>query len=141
MKGIVCRVLFGTRIAMVLETMSASFSALVIDESPEVQGCLRRLLNRLGCEVTLAESESQGISRLSSAKFQAVFVALCGKEIRGREVARWAKTHGNGTKVFVVTSWRGELEDKVLAVDGIHGVVHKPLIFSEVRDVMLEHLG
>ncbi|MBD3315878.1 MAG: response regulator [Chitinivibrionales bacterium] len=121
--------------------MSASFYTLVIDENPQVQGNLRRLLNRLGCEVTLADTEGQGISRLASSKYHAVFVALCGKAIRGREVARWVKIYGNGTKVFVVTSWRGELEEKVLAVDGIHGVVHKPLIFSEVRDVMLEHLG
>jgi CheY-like chemotaxis protein len=121
--------------------MGGSFSALVIDESPEVQAGLRRVLNRLGCGVTSAGSESEGIAQLTSVTFDAVFVALCGKEIRGREVARWIKGHGNGTKVFVVTSWRGELEGKVLAVDGIHGVVHKPLIFSEVRDVMLEHLG
>jgi hypothetical protein len=43
--------------------------------------------------------------------------------------------------VVIVTSWRGELETTVLALEGIHGVIHKPLMFGEVRDMLLELLG
>jgi hypothetical protein len=40
-----------------------------------------------------------------------------------------------------MTSWRGQLDEGLLASDGIDGVVRKPLVFNEIRDEVLEHFG
>jgi DNA-binding NtrC family response regulator len=121
--------------------MESYFNALVIDEDSGVRVCFKKALNRLGCSVKEAESAECGISELASNGFNVVFASLCVKNIGARGVARWIKTHSPKTKFFVITSWKGQLEQHILAVDGIHGVIHKPLLFTEIRDALLEQLG
>jgi sigma-B regulation protein RsbU (phosphoserine phosphatase) len=121
--------------------MSAMFHVLVIDDDTVLRELLRKSLSRLGCEVTVAETAEGGIEQLKRSSYDAVFAALCVRELGGRSIARWVKHQGCGTKFFIVTSWKGDLEPHLLRIDGIHDVIHKPISFSEVRDKVLEHLG
>ncbi|MBN1307048.1 MAG: response regulator [Chitinispirillaceae bacterium] len=121
--------------------MAIIFQMLVIDDDADLCETLRKNLVRLGCEVTIADTAESGLEQLKSAKFDAVFAALCVRDMGGRSIARWVKDRLNGTKFFIVTSWKGDLEPNLLKLDGIHDVIHKPINFSEVRDKVLEHLG
>jgi sigma-B regulation protein RsbU (phosphoserine phosphatase) len=121
--------------------MSAMFHVLVIDDDSSLREILRKSLSRLGCEVTVVDTAERGIEELQNDQFDAVFAALCVREIGGRSIARWVKRQATDTKFFIVTSWKGDLEPHLLRVDGIHDVIHKPISFSEVRDKVLEHLG
>jgi DNA-binding response OmpR family regulator len=102
---------------------------------------LRKNLARLGCKVKCVTSSENGIEELKKTNFDAVFADLCVREKGGRSVARWVKNESGKSKVFIVTSWKGELEPNLLRLDGIHAVIHKPFIFSEIRDKILEHIG
>ncbi len=117
------------------------FHVLVIDDDAYLREILCRNLSRLGCDVSMAETAECGLDRLKKEKFDAVFAALCVRTMGGRCIARWVKNQLNGTKFFIITSWKGDLEPNLLKLDGIHDVVHKPVNFGEIRDIVLEHLG
>ncbi len=121
--------------------MGVSFKILVIEDNPATQEALKRSLSRLGCEVYTVDTAEKGIAELSKISYDAVFAALCVREKGARSVARWVKTNSLKTKCFAVTSWKGELESNLLHMDGIHDVIRKPLIFTEIRDKLLEYLG
>jgi DNA-binding response OmpR family regulator len=121
--------------------MGNSFQVLIISESIETQVELRKNLTRLGCKVKFASSSEVGIEELKKNSFEAVFADLCVREKGGRGVARWVKNESIKSKIFIVTSWKGELDPNLLRLDGIHAVIHKPFIFSEIRDKILEHIG
>jgi CheY-like chemotaxis protein len=121
--------------------MGISFKILVIEDNPATQEALKRSLSRLGCEVFAVDTAEGGIDELSRTHYDAVFAALCVREMGARTVARWVKNNSPQTKFFVVTSWKGDLESNLLHLDGIHDVIRKPLIFTEIRDTLLEYLG
>jgi CheY-like chemotaxis protein len=121
--------------------MGISFKILVIEDNPATQEALKRSLSRLGCQVFVVDTAESGIQELEKNHFDAVFAALCVREKGARSVARWVKSKSPHTKFFVVTSWKGELESNLLQLDGIHDVIRKPLIFTEIRDKLLEYLG
>jgi len=121
--------------------MTNMFHVLVIDDDADLREILRKNLVRLGCEVSIAETAECGLDRLKCEKFDAVFAALCVRDMGGRCIARWVKTQLQSTKFFIITSWKGDLEPNLLKLDGIHDVIHKPVNFGEIRDKVLEHLG
>jgi CheY-like chemotaxis protein len=121
--------------------MGISFKILVIEDNPATQEVLKRSLSRLGCEVFAVDTAETGTDELKKNHYDAVFAALCVREMGARSVARWVKNNSQQTKFFVVTGWKGDLETNLLQMDGIHDVVRKPLIFTEIRDKLLEHLG
>ncbi len=121
--------------------MTDMFHVLVIDDDADLREVLRKSLSRLGCNVTVAETAEKGLDNLKINRYNAVFAALCVRNMGGRSIARWVKQQSSDTKFFLVTSWRGDLEHSLLKLDGIHDVVHKPINFSEIRDKVLEHLG
>jgi|GEM_PF-978906 len=123
------------------ELMGVSFKILVVEDNPATQEALKRSLSRLGCEVFAVDTAETGIEELKKARYDAVFAALCVREKGARSVARWVKTNSQQTKFFVVTGWKGDLETSLLHMDGIHDVIRKPLIFTEIRDKLLEYLG
>lgn len=114
---------------------------LVVSENLETQTELKKNLARLGCKVKCVISAEKAIEELTKMNYDAVFADLCVREKGGRSVARWVKNESIKSKVFIVTSWKGELEPNLLRLDGIHAVIHKPFIFSEIRDKILEHIG
>ena len=117
------------------------FNVLVIDDNFDTRTTFKKALYRLGCNVKEAESDENAIPQLTSMFYHVVFAALCVKNLGARGVARWVKSNSPNTKFFIITSWKGKLEENILAIDGIHGVIHKPLLFAEIRDVLLDQLG
>jgi DNA-binding response OmpR family regulator len=121
--------------------MADSFQVLVISDNQETQSELKKNLVRLGCKVKLSDSAEAGIIEIKKNRFDAIFAELCVREKGGRFVARWVKNESINSKVFIVTSWRGELDSNLLQLDGINDIVHKPLVFKEIRDKLLEYIG
>lgn len=123
------------------ECMGPLFNALIVDDNYDVRATFKKALNRLGCNVNEADSAEGGIAEVSSMFYNIVFASLCVKSMGARGLARWIKSNSPDTRFFIITSWKGQLEKQVLAGDGIHGVIHKPLLFTEIRDVLLDQLG
>ena len=117
------------------------FEALIIDDNLEARTMFKKALNRLGCNVHEAETAENGISQLAMMSFHIVFAALCVRNLGARGIARWVKNNCPNTKFLIITNWKGQLEHHILEIEGIHGVIHKPLLFAEIRDVLLDQLG
>ena len=117
------------------------FNALVIDDNLDTRTTFKKALNRLGCEVNEAETAENGISKLALMPYHIVFAALSIKNKGARGVARWIKSNSPDTKFLIITSWKGQLEQHILEIEGINGVIHKPLLFAEIRDILLDLLG
>lgn len=118
------------------------FTILVIDDDAGLRESLTKYLVKLGCDVSTADTAETGIQKIQRVHYDAIFASLCMHRMGGRGIARWVrKNNGSDTKVFITTSWKGELEKGMLHYDGINDVIRKPFSFSEVRDKVLEHLG
>jgi CheY-like chemotaxis protein len=115
---------------------------LIIDDDAESREAMRQHLLRLGFEVFMVETGERALEELQKTAFSAVFAPLCLHGLGGRGIARWVKANRmDETRVFIMTSWKGELELDLLRFDGIRGVIRKPLVFSEIRDTVLASLG
>jgi DNA-binding response OmpR family regulator len=121
--------------------MNIMFHILIVEDNSSVRSALRTTLSRLGCHVTTAVSAENGIELMKVFSFDAVFAALCVREKGGRSVARWVKAQSPTTRVFLVTSWKGDFDRTLLNFEGIHDVVRTPLQFNELRDKLIENLG
>jgi len=121
--------------------MNNMFHGLIIEDNESTLNTIQNALSRLGWRASSASSAEAGIEELKQKHYDAVFTALCVREQGGRSIARWIKTQELPVKVFIITSWKGELEPHLLQIDGIHDIIHKPLIFTEIRDKVLEHFG
>jgi DNA-binding response OmpR family regulator len=115
---------------------------LIIDNDVESRENLRQHLLRLGMEVFIVDTGELAIEEMQKTPFDAVFAPLCLHGFGGRGIARWVKANGmEATRVFIMTSWKGELELDLLRFDGIRGVIRKPFVFSEIRDAVMENPG
>ena len=121
--------------------MGSTFRALIAEDDPVSRAALSNALVRLGFGVSIADDSEAAISRMREEAFDAVFSALCIRQSGGRAIARWVRDNCPTTRCFILTGWKGELENTLLQFEGIDGVVHKPLLFNEIRDMVLEHLG
>jgi CheY-like chemotaxis protein len=121
--------------------MSQRFNALVVDDNSLTRLSLQTSLGRLGYQVNSADSTADARIKLGGAPYHAVFAELCIKDEGGRGLARWVKTNFNNIKFFLVTGWKGDLEQQLLLFEGIQGVIKKPLMFNDIRKTVLEHFG
>ena len=122
--------------------MDTSFNALVVAEERETQGGLRKALAHLGCFAECVESMDAAMGKLAGgAMYNLVFASLCLRDSGARKLSRWLMMNRPESSFVLVTGWQGGLDGEFLGREGISGVVHKPLIFNEIRDTVLEHLG
>jgi len=122
--------------------MSPMFHALVVEDNPQTLKTLTNALTRLGYIVNSADTAEGAIDELNQNSYDAVFAELCLRGGQGgRGIARIVKKLHHNAKFFIVTSWKGDLEPGMLLIDGIDGIIRKPIIFNEIRDNVLEHFG
>ncbi len=65
-------------------------SVLLVDDSPTNLGITKRVLSRLGCDVTTAEDGSSALERLTQRRFDVVLLDVQLPDMDGPEVARRA---------------------------------------------------
>jgi CheY-like chemotaxis protein len=117
-------------------------NVLVIDDNAVLRNSLKQLLEKLGCAVATADTAETGIEQLQRSRYDAIFSALCLKQFGGTGMARWVKDNAaEGTKFFLTTSWKGELEPELLRSIGIQDVIRDPYDYNKLRDTMREHFA
>jgi len=123
--------------------MSSSFSAYIVEDDPEIIQSLRCALNKLGCNVRVGGigAEENLEDGLADKRIDIAFVSLTLRQASGRTIARNIKANCPFSKIFLMTSWEGELDRDILNAEGLSGVIRKPPRFSEVKKMLIEHLG
>jgi CheY-like chemotaxis protein len=112
------------------------FHVLIISELQETVDELKKICVRLGCRVALAHSTEAGLESLTAGHYDAVFADLCVRSAGGRGVAHMVKLFKLPASVFILTGWKGTLDQTLLLSEGIRGVLRKPFTSNEIRDAL-----
>lgn len=116
--------------------MNNCFTALVIDENNEIQSGIRKALCKLGFSVKVTENVESGKGELSTFDYTVVFVSA-----EEGHFIHWGRNMSPDTKFFVIANWANEINGVEVFHESIDGIIHKPLLFTEIRDAIFEHLG
>jgi DNA-binding NtrC family response regulator len=118
------------------------FHACVIDDDPQTVTALRTSLNRLGCDVVVSEAtEESFLEGNGGSKIDVAFVSLSLRKVGARRMAQMIQTRYPHSKVILITGWKGVLDSNTLLKEGFAGVLRRPPRFSEIKKVLIDHLG
>jgi CheY-like chemotaxis protein len=107
--------------------MSALRKVLVVDDDPVVGMSFNRVLSGKGYVVITAENGYEGLAKLQSEQFDAVFTDLRMPGLDGLDVAERIRARQPWTPVVIVTGYGSKpSEDRARAV-GVSAFLHKPL--------------
>ncbi|HCA80198.1 MAG TPA: two-component system response regulator [Bacteroidetes bacterium] len=123
-------------------TMSTSYRALAIDDSPHVRILMAKLLKRFGFEgVETAENGKVGLEKCDSFKPDAIFLDGIMPEMDGLSVLREVKKRNVNT-IVIITSSLSE-RDKVLQFkeSGADYYLMKPFEESKLQEMVQKVLN
>jgi len=109
---------------------------LAVDDEESVLRVLGDLLELLGQDVEIARGGEEGLERIASTSFDAVFTDLGMPGVNGWDLARAAKSRSRETAVVIVTGWGAQIENRSLRSQGVDYVVPKPFSVEDVRAVL-----
>ncbi len=118
-------------------------AALVVEDDRFNQTVARRLLERAGCQVTIAENGRQGLAKLAASRPDVVFMDLQMPVMNGLEAAqRIRQSEAEGTHIPIVgltaSSVSGARRRCIEA--GMDGYLQKPVQLSAIVDALVRFL-
>ncbi|MCZ6633458.1 MAG: response regulator, partial [bacterium] len=109
---------------------------LVIDDELDMLSSCKKLLERMGNTVSVAERGEDGLERFENEDHDLVITDLKMPGMDGMEVLRGIKERRPGTTVIVFTGF-GTVEDAVMAMkEGAFDFIQKPIKPDEFRIVV-----
>jgi two-component system sensor histidine kinase/response regulator len=120
-----------------------SGKVLLIEDNAVNQKVAQRFLERLGCEVALAENGEQGVKAWEGGEFALVFMDIQMPVMDGYTATRLIRQQeciGRHTPIVALTAnaMTGQLERCIEA--GMDGLLTKPIVVDRLREV-LERFG
>jgi PAS domain S-box-containing protein len=120
-----------------------SGKVLLIEDNAVNQKVAQRFLERLGCEVALAENGEQGVRAWENGEFALVFMDIQMPVMDGYTATRLIREQeciGRHTPIVALTAnaMTGQLERCIEA--GMDGLLTKPIVVDRLREV-LERFG
>ncbi len=125
----------------VVDTISVKGShkrVLVIDDDRTLCSVLKRILERQGHQVDVADGGKQGLEifRKSLGDFDIIFTDLSMPEMSGYEVARVMKSLDPQVIIVLMTGWGADLNSEDLASRGIDFHIAKPYRMTDVQNLL-----
>ncbi|CBE68778.1 MAG: PAS domain S-box protein [Candidatus Methylomirabilis oxygeniifera] len=118
--------------------LTGPLTLLVIDDDPLLAETLSVSLRLLGHEATVATSGKEGLTRLTTERFDLVLTDLGMAEMSGWEVAKAVKARWPTCPVILVTGWGDALESDRLEGTGVDLVLAKPYTMAQLQDALAE---
>lgn len=117
-----------------------SGSILVVEDTKPIQMIVRRLLESLGVEVTLAENGKQAVDLLEQRSFDLIFMDMQMPIMDGIEATRIVRQRGDQTPLYALTANVFDKDRKRFEEAGCTGFLSKPVVKKELSDVVSRHL-
>jgi CheY-like chemotaxis protein len=116
---------------------------LYVDDEPLLGEAARRRLARLGYEATLCADPRDALERLrrQPGEFDLVVSDYTMPGLTGLELAREIASLPGKTRMIIVTGVVGELPDDALRIEGVCGVLRKPLTQHELAEAVRRALA
>jgi CheY-like chemotaxis protein len=107
-------------------------SLLVVDDSPTNRMVARRLLERRGHRVDIAESGYDAIKAVEEHRFDVILLDVQLPDIDAREVASTIRRYGPDTPIIGMASKKTDGLVNVMTRTGIDEIISKPLQVAEL---------
>jgi two-component system copper resistance phosphate regulon response regulator CusR len=105
---------------------------LVVEDEPKVAEALRNVLAGEHYDVLVAGTGSEGFSRASAERFDAIVLDIMLPERDGLDVLTALRARGDATPVLILTA-KDTVDDRVLGLDsGADDYLVKPFAFTEL---------
>ncbi len=111
-------------------------SVLLVEDNPVNQMVLRRLLERLGCRVTVADDGLQALEAAQQAEFAAIFMDCQMPRMDGYEAARRIRQQGGPparVPIIALTAHAMESDRQRCLQAGMNDYVAKPVSLDSLR--------
>jgi CheY-like chemotaxis protein len=116
--------------------------ALVVDDDPGVLRGLRRILERLGCEVSAVAHPPQALDQVSRETFDVVLLDWLLPAVPGQVFLETVRDLAPGVPVAVMSGglfWDGAADD--LRARGASAVFEKPIDVDRLRKWLVRRVG
>jgi CheY-like chemotaxis protein len=124
--------------AMVRSSQSCQTKILVVDDQAYVRDLLRDILEKEGCQVTVAAGGHEALSLFDKQDFDAIFTDVGMPVMNGWELSQAVRDRDKDIPLAVITGWGeavGSNERKAARVDW---VVAKPFDTPQIAEIAQE---
>ena len=109
---------------------------LVVDDEEFVRELLRDILEGENCDVCLAESGSEALSRFREIEFDGVFTDVGMPGMSGWELAREIRRLNKQVPIAVITGWGEAVGSHEQKAAGVDWVVAKPFTADRIAELV-----
>jgi two-component system aerobic respiration control sensor histidine kinase ArcB len=119
----------------------SDLNILLVEDDIIVQRVHQSMLNKLGCSVDLAMTGKAALKMVkSNMPYKIIFVDIGLPDITGFEVIKKItainKKEDQDPVIYALTGYAGEPEKQACLAAGAHAVLAKPIISSEMRELL-----
>ncbi len=119
-------------------TMSGA--VLVAEDTPEIQLLERRILERLGLTVTVANNGREAVELCSRHHFDLILMDMQMPEMDGIEATQRLRSAGNETPIIALTANVMQRHRQIFQQAGCSDFLSKPIDKQELQLVLKRHL-
>ncbi len=123
--------------------VSAHWRVLLVEDSPVVQRVHIRMLEKLGCQVDLAENAMQALAMCAN-DYDVIFMDVGLPEISGLEITEEIR-HREGAKkhtpIIAITGFAHEEDKNNCLAAGMDAVATKPIKPEDLKEILLKWGG
>ncbi len=109
---------------------------LIVDDEPKIRAMLAGCLKQEGLTITTAASGEEAVKLIGQDPPQLMIVDMKIPGLNGLEVLRAVRTHTPPIGVFLLTGYDDDAIEQQARALGAWGVIHKPPVFAELRQLL-----
>jgi two-component system response regulator (stage 0 sporulation protein F) len=114
---------------------------LIVDDEPKIRAMLADCLQQTALAIATAESGEEALAKLAQDPPDVMILDVKMKGMSGVEVLRQVRASFPHIGVLIITGFDDERVEQDATRLGVLGVIHKPLMLSEVRQTIHEALA
>lgn len=114
---------------------------LVVEDAPENQILLSRILNKRGAQVTLANNGREGVEKALAGSFDLVFMDIQMPVLDGYAATKELRAHGYEVPIVALTAYAMEEERQRCLAIGCSAHLSKPIDPLLVVETILRAIG
>lgn len=114
---------------------------LIVDDEPKIRSMLTGCLEQDGLTITTAASGDEAVKLIAQDPPQLMIVDMKMPGLNGLEVLQQVRNHTPPIGVFLLTGFDDDTIEQQARELGALGVIHKPPVFAEVRQLIKDAIA
>ncbi len=122
------------------KTQHFSGKILLVEDTPILQQLIRRMLEKFGPTVVLAENGQKAVSRVEQEKFDLILMDMQMPVMDGIEATRQIRDNGVTTPLYGLTANVMKRHRDAFTEAGSEGIIAKPIDKVELVRILSQHM-